>query len=123
MLRWVRANRSRCGLLALFALALQLYLSFGHIHAEDLGLNPPSGVTAQAGSAAHDDDSQPADHDEHDVCAICVALGLTASSVIPVVAPLTLPIAGDFIWSLPVVSPRLDIQFAANFRARAPPSA
>src|SRR5581483_8784530 len=123
MLRSVRKNRSSYGMLALFALALQLYLSFGHIHADDLGLAPPAGAAAQASPTAQDDGSAPADHDEHDVCAICVALGLTATSVIPVAAPLALPIASDFTWSHDFISPRLDIEFAASFRARAPPHA
>src|SRR3954454_200846 len=98
MLRWVRANRSRCGLLALFALALQLYLSFGHIHAEDLGLAPPAEVTAQAGADTHGSGPPPTDHDEHDVCAICAALSLTASSVLPAVAPLPVPLASHWAW-------------------------
>jgi hypothetical protein len=123
MLRWVRANRARCGLLALFALALQLYLSFGHIHAEDLGLAPPAGVIAQAGAAGHDGGSGPADHDDHDVCAICVTLGLTASSVVPVAAPLAVPVASEFAWPQDFISPRLEARFAASFHARAPPHA
>ena len=37
-----RIGRKWGGCLALFALALQLILSFGHVHTEDLGLAAPA---------------------------------------------------------------------------------
>lgn len=122
MLRWFRTDRRLGGRLALFALAIQLYLSFGHIHAEDLGLAAPASVAAQS-SAAQQGGSAPASDDDHDICAICVALGLTASSVLPVVAPLPVPIATDWAWLNELQAPQPVFALATNFRARAPPSA
>jgi hypothetical protein len=120
VIRWFRTNRRRSAHLALFALALQFYLSFGHIHAEDLGLAPAAKVIAQTASAQHGG-STPADNDDHDVCAICVALSLTASSVVPIVAPLQVPVATDWAWLNELESPRLVVALPANFQARAPP--
>jgi hypothetical protein len=121
MLSWVRVNKAWCGRLALFALTLQLYLSFGHIHAEDLGLAPSANITAQSGSGQGG--SPPADDDDHDVCAICIALGLTASSILPVVAPLPVPMATDWAWLNELQLPQPTFKLAANFQARAPPHA
>jgi hypothetical protein len=44
---WVRTHRRIGGTLALFALALQLVLSFGHVHPRDFAGIPGSAV-AQA---------------------------------------------------------------------------
>ena len=75
--------------LALLALALQLALSFGHVHAA-----LPATAVAQAGSAIgpvapdHDDDSAV------DLCAICVVLALANSAL--VAAPPALPLPQAF---------------------------
>jgi hypothetical protein len=122
MLGWMRVNRSVCGVLALFALALQLYLAFGHVHAEDLGLAPQA-VSAEQNSAAHEDGSVPTDRDDRDSCAICIALALTGNSVAPQPPALALPFAHDFAWPQDFLSARRELPFAAPFQARAPPSA
>jgi hypothetical protein len=122
---WHRINRRSCGFLALFALALQLYLSFGHIHAEELGISRLAGTSAHAQPRAGDLNPpfRHGDGDEHGICSICAALSLTASSVLPAIAPLPLPIATDWAWLTEVQSPQPLIELPANFRARAPPHA
>jgi hypothetical protein len=52
-----------------------------------------------------------------------VALNLTASSVLPAVAPLHLPIATDWAWLTELQSLQPLFELPANFRARAPPHA
>ena len=42
-MQWIRKNRSVGSLAALFALSIQLVLSFGHIHPEDIRGTSPSG--------------------------------------------------------------------------------
>jgi len=42
-MRWFRANRLFGGCLALFALAIQLAVSFAHIHPQDLSPRPEVG--------------------------------------------------------------------------------
>jgi hypothetical protein len=121
MLHWVRARRGFCGHLALFALALQLYLSFGHIHPEELGLSAPAQPTGVV--QASDGPASPHDDDDHGICSICAALSLTANSVMPASVALALPVASEWTWSQQLPSVPLVAKFAANFRARAPPVA
>jgi len=127
-MRWFR-SRSRLGAyLALFALAFQLAVSFGHVHLERIA--PVSaGVSALAAAQPSANDrnapSKPAGH-EHpadDHCPICTLIHL-AGALVPAEAP-SLP--------LPTVVGRLRLEVAAEFdltashaalfRARAPPIA
>jgi Protein of unknown function (DUF2946) len=122
---WFRL-RSRWGsCLALFALALQLALSFGHVHVGPVSKHSSASVVAIS-SDAH----KPAGRHHHhlpttadDNCALCALIHL-AGTLVPS-APPALP--------LPAISGRLPheivAQFdlsaapAAHFRARAPPLA
>src|SRR5438128_3708538 len=92
---WFR-SRARLGAwLALFALTLQLVLTFGHVHLDRAApLNPVSAITAAAASA---DPATPAAPDTvaDDYCAICALIHL-AGSLTPAEAPaLPVPIAFD----------------------------
>lgn len=120
MLQRLRTDKSWWGQLALFALALQLYLSFGHIHPKALGLSAP----AQATSAAQSDSGPAPPHDDDNgICSICAALSLTAHSLMPAPVVLALPVATEWMWSRHTYSQRLAFETVANFRARAPPRA
>ena len=85
-MHWIRKNSRFGSWAAVFALALQLALSFGHIHAEDF----QDRWSATAWSSQPNPNSP--DNDDrgpgHDFCAICAALNLTSSSVLPAVAVL-----------------------------------
>jgi hypothetical protein len=124
---WFR-SRSRAGAyLALFALAFQLAVSFGHVHLEHFA--PPSaGASALAGAqppADRDAASKPAGREDlaDDCCPICTLIHL-AGALVPAEMP-SLP--------LPTVFGRLRLEVAAEFdltashaalfRARAPPIA
>jgi hypothetical protein len=127
-MRWFR-SRSRLGAyLALFALAFQLAVSFGHVHLERIA--PVSaGASALAGAPPAADDldapSNPAgrEHGADDLCPICTLIHL-AGALVPTEMP-SLP--------LPTVSGRLRLEAVtefdvtasqgAPFRARAPPIA
>ena len=82
---WFRANSRLGSRLALFALAVQLFLSFGHIHPDDVygSLNAPSFAhsvslaTADREHFAGSDQSAPS---ASDLCAICVSVSLLGSS-------------------------------------------
>ena len=72
-MHWVRKNCRLGSWAALFALCIQLALSFGHIHLEDIQASPTTAAAQlqdQAGGPADDDHGKP----EHDFCAICAAL-------------------------------------------------
>jgi hypothetical protein len=64
---WIRSQRRPAALLALFALALQLAASFGHIHAEQLS-RPVNVATLAAPTVPASDDQ--ADH----ACDVCVTV-------------------------------------------------
>ena len=49
---WFRAKRSLSSYVSLFALALQLALSFGHVHLDELGLGNGAIAAAQKQAAA-----------------------------------------------------------------------
>jgi hypothetical protein len=127
-MRWFR-SRSRLGAyLALFALAFQLAVSFGHVHLEHVA--PASaGASALAGAPPSADDldapSKPTGRQDlaDDRCPICTLIHL-AGALVPAEMP-SLP--------LPTVFGRLRLELAAEFdlkashaalfRARAPPTA
>jgi hypothetical protein len=123
-MRWIRMNRQWGGRLALFALALQLVLSFGHIHAEDLGRAAPAeAVASHPQTSATGDGTPPQDQDDaHDVCAICVTLSLSANSLLPVVASLALPVAYEREWRADIQSAQVVFDLRPYYQARAPPS-
>jgi hypothetical protein len=83
-MRWVRSNIQWGARLALFALALQLVLSFGHIHLSDL-LGPGASIQTAAAARASGDPASPAPSKKSngagDVCAICALIQLVNSSV------------------------------------------
>jgi hypothetical protein len=115
------------GHLALFALAVQFVLAFGHIHPDDIYGSLHDPFPTQAISLATDGQAQFLSSDQatagvDDFCAICATVSLLSSSVAADAPKLTLPKpqaveratrALAFI----VLPPR------RPFQSRAPPSA
>jgi len=99
-MRWFRVNRRFCGWLASFALAVQIGLSFGHVHANDIGRQTlGSTAAAQSGANGPTDAGSvpaPADHEPHgladDTCAICAIMALAGSLLLPEPPALALPV-------------------------------
>jgi hypothetical protein len=129
-MRWIRSHLRLGSWCALFALAVQVAVSFGHAHRADFGW--PSGFLAASTSAAEQPapplsatpsaPSKPAGL-AFDYCAICAVMNLAASAV-PAAAPgLPVPIVLGALrfWTVPNIStaqlPHL------LFQARAPPLA
>jgi hypothetical protein len=127
---WFR-SRSRLGAyLALFALAFQLAVSFGHVHLEHF--TPPSaamGASALAGAPPASDDrnapSNPAGREDlaDDCCPICTLIHL-AGALVPAETP-SLPLPAVFGQLRLEAAADFDLtaSHAALFRARAPPIA
>jgi hypothetical protein len=127
-MRWLRL-RSRSGShLALFALAFQLAVSFGHVHLErmaPLSAGASALAHAQPSTADLNAPSNPAGREDlaDDCCPICTLIHL-AGALVPAEMPLL---------ALPTVVGRLRLELAAEFdltpshaalfRARAPPIA
>ena len=127
-MRWFRSRKRAGAFLALFVLAFQLAVSFGHVHLERSA--PPSvGASALAHAQPSTDDlkapSNPTGREglADDHCPICTLIHL-AGALVPAEMP-SLP--------LPTVVGRLRLELAAEFdltashaalfRARAPPIA
>jgi hypothetical protein len=127
---WFRAYRKSGGRLALFALALQFYLSFAHIHPEDIygpvgaSLSAPAAVTLPSAESLR---SIPADEPWYSgdpLCPICETIYFLATSVNPEAPqvskrpPVSRPVEHAAVVAALIISPR-----RAPFQSRAPPSA
>jgi hypothetical protein len=125
-MHWFRLKIRPCARLALFALALQMAVSFGHMHRDDLGL-PPLPASDQTQAVADAGGAQPRS-DQHnnqkpdDYCPICASMALIATAM-PSLPPLLIvpaPIAPVWLPEIPVQ--RLPTRVALSFQARAPPA-
>ena len=121
-MRWFRSNMHFGARVALIALALQVVLTFGHVHAPAVastGLALLSKAVAPGETGSHD----PADKGLVDSgCPTCALIQLAGTST-PAVAPtLPLPLVDDFI----TLRPHAELASATSphFRswARGPPS-
>jgi Protein of unknown function (DUF2946) len=125
-MRWFR-SRSRFGsYLALFALAFQLAVSFGHVHVDETA--PPSaGGAAFASTQSGDEVNAPSSPTGRDVaddcCPICTLIHL-AGALVPAETPaLPLPSMFGHLRLATAVEFDLAASQTALFRARAPPIA
>jgi hypothetical protein len=126
-MHWLRTRIHFGAWSALFALALQAAVSFGHIHADDLGLpaehdrmQSASVVTTHASPHQTDHDHSPA---PDDYCPICASMALVATAIASLPPTLTLPIAVDYFWPSLVSAPGVGLRLTLSFQARAPPAA
>jgi hypothetical protein len=88
-MRWFRDTLRQGAWLALIALAINLGLSFGHVHAIDGGVSG-RGIATAASIASPDHKQGHPDHDHaDDLCPICMAATSMASALAS--APPTLP--------------------------------
>jgi hypothetical protein len=120
-MNWFRRSRRSGGWLALFALAFQLAVSFGHVH----GLDASSGAAVAASAKADNPgkaDGRKKTPAGHDVCAICAVMALTASSVVPTAPQLPVVLADVRVHFRPATEVALSTTAYVAFRARAPPA-
>jgi len=91
-MRWFRTNRRASGTLALFALALQVTLAFGHIHLRDFaGVSGVSLASARAAPRSTTGDHNTR-HSTDDYCLICASINLAGMGVPPSQIALLLPV-------------------------------
>jgi hypothetical protein len=123
---WGNRHKRNGAWLGLAALALQLALSFGHIHRDDLGL-PPLPVAGQTFVASGTGPAGPADQDHHpasdDYCAICASMALIATATPSLPPVLIVPTPIPHAWRVQVASTEVAARFAPSFQARGPPGA
>ncbi|WP_445491992.1 hypothetical protein [Rhodopseudomonas sp. RCAM05734] len=117
-MKWFRTHIRNGSRLALLALAIQLVLSFGHIH--------PASAQAPTGSAIaslHLPTDQLPAPDQHpaDNCAICAVMAMAGTMLFATPPILQLPQAAEFLYMATVVEfVHLDA-FNSGFQSRAPP--
>jgi hypothetical protein len=127
-MRWFRSHIGMGSRLALAAMAVQLVLTFGHVHVD--GLAEAAAGTASSVSAGQYNPTSPnAPEPSHkgsgsaDIdCPICALIQL-ASTAAPSVAP-TLPVPTSFIVTrpeTPAALQRVALPYI-SFQARGPPS-
>ena len=127
-MRWFR-SRSRLGAyLALFALAFQLAVSFGHVHLErvaPLSVSATALAGTQPSAADLNAPFNPAgrEHPADDHCPICTLIHLAGALVPAEMAPLPLPTAVGRLRLELAAEFDLTASHAALFHARAPPIA
>lgn len=123
-MRWVRRRQQLGGYLALVGLALQLILSFGHLHLNGIrgeatpivaaGATPPASPTSPAQHPANDAD---------DYCAICATIHLAATSFLPQAPQLPLPFVSQTIEHFDRIADIFIAPQRTPFQSRAPPLA
>lgn len=129
-MRWFRTNGRFGSGLALFALALQFWLAFGHIHPDDIygsvgqPLSSANEIALPATGAPQSFSRDHAANNTGDFCAICETMFMLGSSATPAAPQLLAP--------APIIRParhfgRVAALFVAPrrapFQSRAPPAA
>ncbi len=125
---WFRSKIRSCARLALFALAVQMAVSFGHMHRNDLGLPPLAQADqTQFASGTTDAPAGPADQDHHpapdDYCPICASMALLATGLQSLPPMLVVPTSIPRVWASQTAARSASPQVALSFQARAPPVA
>jgi hypothetical protein len=120
-MRWFRTNRRFAGTLALFALALQFTLAFGHIHLRDFAGIPGVAIAQTQAATADPARDHNTGHSADDYCLICATTNLAGTLVVPV-APELPVLTTDASYAHFCAAPCSRIDHAL-FRARAPPFA
>jgi hypothetical protein len=119
-MHWFRARLRSSSFVALFALALQLALSFGHVHLDDLSGQAPAQIETSGTSAPASGDTP--DHADG-YCALCAIIHL-AGALVPAAIPF-LPVLVAYRRAQSLATVRVDAptQRISVFAARAPPAA
>jgi len=119
-MKWLRSNAKRLSVLALFALAVQFGLAFGHIHHAAALAAPTLAAPTFAAPASTPD----TDHDQDtpgDLCAICATIAMADTLVDAVPPRLTLPQAFVIVPVAPRQETTAPVSRRTIFQSRAPP--
>jgi hypothetical protein len=105
-------------------MALQLALSFGHLHLDRIA--PASTAPTVAGATSSGHPSSPAQlpaNDADDYCAICATIHLASTSFLPDTPPLPVPFAAQVVQHFDRVAFIVTTPRRTAFQSRAPPLA
>ena len=121
-MRWVRARLGAGSRLALFALALQIVLSFGHVHLGEFR-HATDGPAVAGSQPVPSDPFQHPGSDADDYCAICATIHLAATSLLPQLPQLPVQFATRPVEHANFVVKGFFSARRAPFQSRAPPFA
>jgi hypothetical protein len=120
-MKWIRSNIKQGSRTALFALAIQFVLSFGHFHAIAAQVAPAMAPISDAAqpqpSPSHDSDRHP-----NDACAICAVVAMANAMSFATPPVLLAPQASEFSY-LATDAEFIHLNSArVVFQPRAPPA-
>jgi len=125
-MNWFRLKIRFGARLALFALAFQMAVSFGHMHRDDLGLPPLTDagqtnlVASGSRAAPVQEHHQPAAPDDY--CPICASMALIATALPSLPPMLVTPDQIRRVWPTQMPARGISVKVALSFQARAPPT-
>jgi hypothetical protein len=126
-MRWRWSDRRLGAWLALFALAVQLVISFGHVHLEGVTRTDPARFASAAGGHTSQvllaPQSGRTGNDDDYYCPICASVYLTANSFVPAAPVLPVPSASNVVEHFDHNAPAFIASRRLAFRSRAPPLA
>jgi hypothetical protein len=120
-MRQVRSDRRGAAWLALAALALQTAVSFGHVHLDGIHGGNRAATLADARAHAEQAPPQQPGEDDHDYCAICATIYLTANSFVPQPPQLPRLFACRAVEHVDRAAVVFVVAQRAPFQSRAPP--
>ncbi len=122
-MRWFY-NRRFASWLALAALALQLAVSFGHVHLDGVHRSYPAlALSGSAAQASQLPAPHPGNDGDDDYCAICATIFLAATTFLPPAPQLPVPSVSQTIERSDHVPVVFIASRRAPFQSRAPPLA
>jgi hypothetical protein len=120
----VASRRRMTNWLALAALALQLVVSFGHVHLDGIHGADPQAKAARFTGHAQPAPVQPPGDEGDDYCAICATIYLAANSFVPQLPALPAQFASSLIERTDrALTPLIVAAWRRPFQSRAPPHA
>lgn len=121
---WVHGHRRPGALVALAALAIQIVLSFGHVHLDGVRAAPAQAAVRQQTAFTAAPRQGPAQSpDDDDYCAICASIFLVSTSLISHAPPLPAPLAFHRVEHFVSIARGIDEPRRFAFQSRAPPAA
>jgi Protein of unknown function (DUF2946) len=124
---WFRSRIRPVTRLALFALAFQMAVSFGHMDADELGL-PSLGLTSRThlaltatNTAIAPPSREHAPAMPEGYCPICASMALIATAFPSLPPVLVVPPQARPVWPAPIRAEGISPKVALSFQARAPP--
>ena len=116
-------NRRFGSWLTLGALALQLVVSFGHVHLDGVRRTYPAQAVSGSGAQASQLPAPQPGNADDDYCAICATIFLAANSFLPPAPQLPVPFVSRPIEHFARVAVDFIVPRRMPFQSRAPPLA